>query len=149
MILQTNERCAIFRLGTVIIWLAVFSLGMYREWPAHFERRFADLSTLADALERYRSDHGVFPVSTGSFSLKPNWIPELAPKYLAAVPRDPRYLSAVQNKQYLYISNGSDYKLVVHAPEDFGFVSKTFPERVDPRRTGHAYGVWTPGASEW
>lgn len=106
MILQTNEGRAIFRHATVILWLVVFSLGMYLEWPAHFERRFADLSTLSDALESYRRDHGVFPVSNGSSSLKPDWIPELVPKYLAAVPQDPRYLFTVQNKQYLYISNG-------------------------------------------
>lgn len=122
---------------------------MYLEWPANFERRFADFSILADALESYRKDHGVFPVSNGSSSQKSNWIPELVPKYLTSVPRDPRNLSSVQNKQYLYISNGRDYKLVAHAPEDFGFVSKAFPDRVDPRRMGYAYGVWTQGASEW
>ena len=149
MISQAKDGCMIFRAGLVGFWLAVFSLGMYLEWQGHSERRFADFSSIGAALERYHKDHGAFPLSNGSFSLKSDWIPGLVPDYLVAVPRDPRYLSNVQNKQYLYISNGVDYKLIAHAPEDFGFVSKAFPGRVDPRRPGYAYGVWTPGASAW
>ena len=149
MIFRTSRWRAVSRPAISILWLAVFSLGMYLEWQANYERRFADFSSVANALESYYKDHGAFPISNGSFSLKSNWIPELVPDYLAAVPRDPRYLSSVENKQYLYISNGRDYKLVAHAPEDFGFVSMAFPERVDPRRKGYAYGMWSPGASEW
>ena len=149
MISQTNGGRMIFRGGLVVLWLAVVLAGMYLEWQGHSERRFADFSTIEAALASYRKDHGAFPVSNGSFSLKSEWIPGLVPKYLVAVPRDPRYLSNVQNKQYLYISNGVDYKLIAHAPEDFGFVSKNFPDRIDPRRPSYAYGVWTPGATAW
>ena len=133
----------------VCLWLLIFSVGMYLEWQPNYKKRFDDFSSIAVALERYRDDHGVYPVSNGSHSTNQTWIPELVPSYLNKVPQDPRYLYKVQNKQYLYISNGADYKLIAHAPEDFGYISKTYPELVDPRRSTYSYGIWTEGASTW
>lgn len=137
------------RYGTVVLWMTVVVLGLYCEWTPHYLRRFGDFARLERALACYRADHGAYPMSGGSFSVDENWIPGLVPRYLTAVPQDPRHLTNVRNKQYLYISNGIDYKLIAHAPEDFGFVAKTYPERVDPRRPSYAYGIWTPGAAEW
>lgn len=144
---QKNEMAK--RYGGILLWLTIFGVGMCLEWPSHFQRRIADFSTIERALAKYHVDHGKYPVSGGSFSTSNKWIPELVPHYLPSVPRDPRFLKMVQNKQYLYLSNGTDYKLIAHAPEDFGLVSKMNPALVDPRRASYAYGIWTPGAKEW
>lgn len=138
------------RIGSIILWMALLMTGLYLERLSNYQRRFADFDTIAKALERYRFDHGAYPVTEGSTSnRKKGWIPELVPDYLSSVPRDPRYLRKNKSKQYLYISNGRDYKLIAHAPEDFGFVSQRYPELIDPARHEFAYGIWTAGGSSW
>lgn len=76
------------------------------------------------------------------------WIPGLVPDYLDVLPIDPRR-STLANKQYLYLSDGENYKLIAHAAEDAASNAKQRPEMNDPRRMGYAYGIWTPGAVEW
>jgi peptidoglycan/LPS O-acetylase OafA/YrhL len=113
----------------------------------------ADLQALRAALEDYRRDHGEYPRSRGFDGLysnfgaaSPAWIGGLAPKYIAALPRDPRKTSDPL-RQYLYRSDGKDYKLLAHGtckPFD-----ATHPEMVDPRRKCFAVGFWTAGAAGW
>jgi hypothetical protein len=70
------------------------------------------------------------------------------PAYLAELPRDPRY-SDRPDQQYLYMSNGRDYKLISHQPDDVAAVRQIHPELTDPVRDGWAYGYWTDGAAGW
>ena len=77
-----------------------------------------------------------------------DWIKGLVPNYLESLPRDPRK-NDNPKEQYLYRSNGKDYKLIAHSPGDCRVVKKTHPERVDPKRNCWAYGYWTEGAKDW
>jgi lysophospholipase L1-like esterase len=118
--------------------------------------RIDDLSALKDALEVYKADHGSYPKSSGGFdglfsnwgeSTK-DWISALAPKYIVKLPRDPRYDNDGAH-QYLYNSNGDDFKLIDHHPEDCDELAALRPAMIDPVRGCGAIGYWTKGATGW
>lgn len=118
-----------------------------------------ELIKVVYALERYKLDHQSYPVSSskgqrwdGLFSAygesRQDWIKGLAPKYIPALPRDPRMLSDGR-RQYIYKSNGANYKLVVHGAFNCKIVKDTYPLLVDPVRDCYSYGFWTPRARRW
>jgi hypothetical protein len=49
----------------------------------------------------------------------------------------------------LYNSNGIDYKLISHNPENIDYVIKNYPELLDPSRSSWAFGIWTENAAKW
>ncbi len=119
-------------------------------------QRIADLKSVNALLEAYHAAHGAYPVATGAqgyasawgASLGANWIPELQ----AALPRDPALSEAGNEPQYLYISNGVDYKLIAHAVDDCSPEVEIDGVRIDPNRTGAegscwAYGFWSAGGA--
>lgn len=147
------------QVGFLAFWLFFVVLGFDSIAKSHFSQRLEDLQKIRISLDAYKVEHGVYPkvvdanlgvVSIGDAS-NPNprtWIAGLVPKYLSFVPRDPRVLQAA-NKQYLYFSDGRDFKIVAHGAEDAGFAMNARPDLIDPRRKTFAYGYWTPGASQW
>lgn len=118
--------------------------------------RVNDLNNLKKALNLYFESNKMFPKSSGGFDglysafgkSEKDWIPGLAPQYIKQLPRDPR-LNKDPANQYLYNSNGSDYKLILHNPDDCQSLSLIHPEMIDPVRGCHAYGFWTNGAAQW
>lgn len=139
--------------GLLILLLGFITLHALAPQPFG-ERRKGDLLIIRNALELYRSDHGAYPVN-GDFSPAwdggvhhRDWISGLSPHYLVLLPEDPRGTTD-QRFQYLYKSDGKDYKLICHAPEDFQIVARVHPDWIDPRRPSWAYGVWTSGAAQW
>jgi hypothetical protein len=114
--------------------------------------RLESLGQISSALEEYKNVHKSYPVSSGWNGLysrygtsSPDWIPGLAPEFIDKLPRDPRNNSD-DTQQYLYQSNGRDYKLIAHGVDSFAGVGKKF---VDPRRPSSAFGVWTKEAASW
>lgn len=121
----------------------------------NFKKRFVDLTMIKKALERYYQNNQKYPISSGYDGLYTkwgkegkNWIKGLSPKYIKSLPRDPRNIND-GGKQYLYKSNGKDYKLIVHSPEDCKTVKAIHPKLIDPKRDCYAYGFWTDRAQEW
>lgn len=109
----------------------------------------ADLTAIRNALNAYYADNGAYPVgevslNDASHPPKDRWIPGLVPKYLQVVPTDPRGLPAASH-QYLYMSDGRQYKIISHGSEDATYGRKARPDLVDPQRPTHAFGFWTPG----
>lgn len=141
---------------SVIALLILFALGglLRLSAPASFaEIRLRDLVQMREALEAYRRDHQSYPLapfvsawSDGKHN--PAWIPGLVPRYLPRLPEDPRG-SHESAQQYLYTSDGKDYKIIAHGPEDFSLVVARSPALADPRRPTWAYGYWTEGAAAW
>lgn len=119
-------------------------------------RRVADLSKIVIALERYKREHHSYPLSSpgwdGIYSeygeSKPDWIAGLTPKYLESLPHDSGS-DAQSTTQYLYRSDGANYKLISNGPDDCEQVKLKSPQLVDPMRDCRAYGFWTPRASDW
>lgn len=116
-----------------------------------------DLLKIVYALERYKLDYRRYPISSnygvgwdGALSSygesREDWIRELVPKYIDVLPRDPRMLSDGR-RQYIYRSNGANYKLIVHGAFNCQLVKNTYPFLVDPVRDCFSYGFWTEGGA--
>ncbi|WP_439856375.1 sulfatase-like hydrolase/transferase [Pseudomonas yamanorum] len=120
---------------------------------AKFKQRKADLDKIRMALERYHSANGTYPQSVGFDGIRSdwgrsseNWISGLIPDFLDALPRDPER-STTALPQYLYSSNGTDYKLIAHgAIQSCSIASLLNPEMVDPVRQCYAFGYWSQNA---
>jgi hypothetical protein len=120
---------------------------------AKFKQRKSDLDKIRATLEIYHEANGAYPQSSGFDGIysdwgssSENWISGLVPKYIDALPRDPE-LSATALPQYLYWSNGTDYKLIAHGvPQSCSFASMLNPEMVDPVRQCYAFGYWSQNA---
>jgi hypothetical protein len=117
-------------------------------------KRVEDLTLLKGALEKYMKQHGQYPKSQGVDGLHStwgrsgqDWIADLVPDYIDKLPRDPRN-SELTEQQYLYISDGTDYKLIAHYPENCELVKANLPQLVDPIRDCWAIGFWTDGAKK-
>ncbi len=142
---------------------------------ARHARRASDLKQLQLALNLYYDSQtpNAYPVSTGWMgvhscwgSATADWVPGLVTgRYIPKLPRDPSDSgSAVDGQcaqgQYIYNSNGTDYKLLNHALEDCEGAAKDSNMK-DPTRDGGtnpaivdgnacwAIGIWTPGAVTW
>lgn len=122
----------------------------------HTRTRITNLQIIVKAIQAYARDHGTYPLSP-SFSgiyftqncLYNNWIPGLVPTYIESLPRDPRD-DKNPSHQYLYASDGKDFKIISHLPEDCLSVKSKYPQLVDPVRSPcGAYGYWTPDAKNW
>jgi type II secretion system protein G len=94
------------------------SLNTARE-KGKMAKRESDFSQLKTALELYYDDNGHYPVASytsqcaawGSLPAS-NVIPGLVPTYLPAMPADPDMNAAGNTGCYIYISNGTDYKVL-------------------------------------
>ncbi|MBM3111549.1 sulfatase-like hydrolase/transferase [Pseudomonas arcuscaelestis] len=130
---------------------AVFTAPDY-----HYQQRKDDLLQIKNALEEYHKVNGKYPVSKGFDGLNSQWgkdseewISGLAPKYIPALPRDPA-LSTKSMPQYMYRSDGSDYKLLAHGNTlTCKLVARLSPELLDPLRNCWGFGYWTDGARAW
>lgn len=118
-------------------------------------QRLLDLTAIRTALEAYKGDHGEYPVQEEWAALHGHtpgsgkqWIPGLVPDYQDALPRDPRKDTLAEH-QYLYKSNGRTFKLIAHDPPDMQSIFMEYPELVDPKRPGNAYGFWGEDAEYW
>ncbi len=117
--------------------------------------RLADLKLLSKVLKQYHAENASYPLSEGFDGFYTswgkagqNWISGLTPKYLYTLPREPKQ-SDDPRQQYLYRSNGKDYKLICHGVEDVHIVAQTHPKLIDPQRNTWAYGYWTQDAANW
>ncbi len=140
---------------------SVLCFGLWLPLHAGYDRNFSDLQKIRSALESYHAAHGSYPVSRGwSGEFNPNgylgpgahagpdWVPGLVPEYLPRLPQDPRN-RLDKRTQYIYRSDGKDYKLIANGAYDCHQISMRFPERIDPARYCIAYGFWTQGARFW
>ena len=123
---------------------------------AYKQQTLKDILLLKDALNSYFNENKSYPKSSGGWDAvianygesKADWIPGLAPSYIKILPADPRQ-SRDPGKQYMYKSDGKDFKLISHHPTGIEDIIKTHPDLVDPARPSWAFGVWTEGAKYW
>jgi hypothetical protein len=114
-------------------------------------KRVSDLVSINDALKTYHAKHGKYPVAEklgGYLDRGKNWIPGLSPEFIAELPRDPAVSDDKAGPQYLYASNGSDYKLVAQGVSLVGGTNvEVLGVKFDPSKNNTmekaAFGFWT------
>lgn len=110
-------------------------------------KRLTDLKSIDTALELYRSDHEVYPISNswrsecvgGGNLAADEVIPGLVPKYLKIFPSDPKMDKSGNTSCYMYISkeDGTGYKLMDFQVAEFN--SDDYLRQrslIDPTRDG-------------
>lgn len=112
-------------------------------------KRASDLDSLRTALELYYSTNNSYPGPISYRSQCAGWnslvsvpsdvIPGLIPTYLPQMPADPAMVIASNQNCYIYISNGTSYKIL-----DYNIVDSpnpgSIPTLVDPvRNYGQPY----------
>lgn len=121
------------------------------------ERKTA-LRGMANALEAYYALNGQYPYMWGWGGECPHpwghanlprtgpngYIPNLAPDWIKLLPTDPKYGGSTDGRCYIYLSNGTDYKLLAHNTPEGGY-SPTDPF-YDPVRPTWA---WQVSSSEY
>lgn len=120
------------------------------------QRTLNDILELKAALQKYNEDNKSYPKSSGGWDAviapfgesKKDWIPGLVPKYIKELPSDPRKGNAPM-EQYMYKSDGINYKLIAHFPLGMEEIINNHPELVDSIRPSWAMGVWSEGAKGW
>ena len=119
----------------------------------HNRKRVGDLVTLNDALKSYHKKRGAYPVAAGLGGLPDRgaaWIPGLAPDFVPELPRDPALSMDKDGPQYVYVSNGTDYKLLARNVSLVGGTNvEVLGVKIDPTHSKTAesasFGFWTPG----
>lgn len=131
--------------------IAIPSYGNIQN-AARFERHNSDLRYTVQLLEIYKADNGTYPVVNGwSFqtsnpdvTLRNNYIPGLVPNYTSELP-----LAANSGAQYIYKSNGVDYKIMRYNANGIPTGEwKQVPDALkDPNGKTRLdrYGYWTKG----
>jgi len=113
-------------------------------------KRVQDLVTINDALKAYHAKNGAFPQAAALAGLNErgaNWIAGLAPEFVKEIPRDPMHDTTTQ---YVYVSDGADYKLLAAGVSLVGSPNvEVLGIKIDPTRNPTAesasFGFWTPG----
>lgn len=113
-----------------------------------------ELRNVNTAIMSYYAANGSYPVVSGWSGFNSCWgaasvqyIPGIVPTYMPSLPREPLNNTSC-NSQYIYSSDGNNYKLIYHDPENCSVVKASYPNLVDPIRdctTYYAYGFWSPG----
>ena len=120
------------------------------------EMTLRDITKLKEAIDKYYNDNKSYPKSSGGWDAiianygesRKDWIPGLAPKYINELPQDPRK-SKDPGNQYMYKSDGKDFKLLAHRPVGMSDIVMKHPTLADPVRPSWAFGYWTEGAKNW
>ncbi|MGJ0531818.1 type II secretion system protein [Methylocystis sp.] len=131
------------------------SLGGARR-KAKDARRMADLKQIHMALEMYNTDHGSYPNPGWAWRSQCNaWgaqsasdvIPGLVPQYLPSFPSDPDMNVSGNTCCYLYLSNGTDFKLLDHNCPTLNYQS--VQTLIDPTRDSGSNACLVDGAGFW
>lgn len=137
---------------------ALYSERLAQAGQASADRRratLADLTSIVSALGKFRDANGHYPVRAawdGFYSIYgpsgADWIPGLVPRFIAELPRDRRMHNHIE-AQYLYRSDGVDFKLIAANQPDCERYRALRSDIVDPKRDCNSVGFWTPGARDW
>lgn len=116
-------------------------------------KRVSDLVSINDALKSFFAKHGSYPKAEGLSGYPERgvaWIPGIAPEFLPELPRDPAQSTDKAGPQYVYVSDGKDYKLLAQSVSLIGGTNvEVLGVRIDPTRQptaeNAAFGFWSAG----
>lgn len=124
--------------------------GCLENFDTDLSKNFIELKKIHEALLAYYQKYHIYPKSEGFQGVNSQWgaskgaiwIDGLVPEFLSELPQG-------NKKEYLYCSNGYDYKLLLHYSDNIKFLLSLYPHNKDPMRSDYAVGFWTKGASQW
>lgn len=127
---------------------------------ANDARRASDLVQVRNALELFASaNNGSYPTSGGNWRSQCTYggslasadavVPGVAPTFIARVPVDTETNVAAGTCCYGYLSDGNNYKFILHSCPTLNYASRT--TLLDPSRDGgsNATIVDAPGTGAW
>ena len=154
------ELLVVIAIIGILSSVVLASLNTARERAGDAYRK-ASLKELQLALELYRDTHGSYPSTGGSAwglsshtgsrtTSGPNaYIPGLTPTYMSSLPADPSGDTSGWSG-FVYISDGTNYKLLVHhnGPASFPNAGEPF---YDPVRPTWSWMICSgePACSSW
>lgn len=111
-------------------------------------KRVQDLVTINDALKAYQARNGAYPKAEGLAGANErgaDWIPGLSPDFLPEIPRDPMH---GPKTQYVYASDGANYKLLAQGVSLVGSSNvEVLGIKIDhtrnPTPQSASFGFWT------
>jgi general secretion pathway protein G len=138
------ELLVVVAILSVVMSIVMSSIGKARD-RAQDTKRKQDMLAIQNALELYFFDYGAYPTTYGNWygmsELSGNrpasgteaYIPGLTPDYMAVLPVDPSGNTSGWSG-YLYVSDGSNYKLLSHyiGPKSFPASGQKFYDPVRP-----------------
>lgn len=142
-----------------LLLAVVIVAGTRARQKARTSQALNDLARIQLALASYQTERGTYPSSRGGAGnwdglysttgdSTANWIPGLTPSYMITLPRSPNNSTSGTNN-YVYNSDGINYKLIWQNAEECTKVKSLHPGLIDPVRDCTAYGYWTSGATSW
>ncbi len=155
------EMITVMAIMGIILTLVTVNVNKIRI-DSRNAKRISDMQELKTALERYYSDSASYPTSSAGFGwdgvtscwgyATPDWIKGIAPNYIAKLPSDPKKnTNNCSEPLYIYRSNGTDYKIIAHRPDNCVDIGSKYPHLIDPNRgtavANCSFGYWTPGAT--
>ncbi len=164
--MKNNNAFTIVELLIVIVVIAILasiSVVAYNgiQNRANLAKVNSELLTINKAIQMYYAENGVYPDNSNTWrgyrgygAYAQNFVPGLAPNYISSVP-GPSPLSA--SSDYLYRSNGVDYKLIAHSSNSVtdGFRAlcpiavQQNPSMADSTRNCWAWGYWSSGGASF
>jgi type II secretion system protein G len=156
------ELLVVVAIVGLLATIAVISISSASKRARDTKRR-ADLKTMQKALDIYFQENGAYPSTGGAwwgtcatygshdYGGPTGYIPNIAPTYLGQLPRDPKPMAHPElaagctagESSYLYMSNGTDYKLLSYCNIESGPPSINDP-MIDPVRPSFALMVCNP-----
>ncbi|MFH1255006.1 MAG: prepilin-type N-terminal cleavage/methylation domain-containing protein [bacterium] len=146
---------------SIIGFLATASMVAFNNarMKARDAKRRSDLKQMQSAVEIYYNSNNSYPSTGGSwwgecpaygshaYSGANGYIPNLAPTYMAMLPKDPKWVGT--GGCYLYRSNGADYMILTHQTIE-SFDPDVGPDPMDrPCCNQQTIAVYSPGAKNW
>ncbi|MFA9262534.1 MAG: type IV pilin protein [Undibacterium sp.] len=142
--------------STVTVSLRAFQL------KSQANQAVTDILRVTEYIESYKANYGAYPLSCGDGSgwasrnnnpwgcgLGACWIGQFSAEGWCPLPYNtnnpPAYNPAADQSQYIYYSNGVNYKLLYHNAVSMGVPN----EFIDSIRPTWAFGTWSPGAAAW
>lgn len=144
----------------MIAILATISIVTYNGIQSRAEaaKVAVDLGTVNDAIQIYYAEKGVYPTTSGQWYgysggvQTTNYVPGLTPSYIDSLPQPKNKSPAFE---YIYNSNGTDYKLIAHdggggTSPGFAKICPYMPNNLkDPNRSCWAAGYWSQGGASF
>lgn len=148
------ELLVVIAIIGLLFSVVLVSLNSARK-KARDARRLSDLSQISNALELYYDKYSYYPDSGSAWrsecsvwgNLAPNNVIPGLTEFLATFPSDPAMDKANSKCCYLYLSNKTDYALLMHDCPETNYQSS--PARFDPTRDGGTNACLVDGSGFW